>query len=447
MMEAQSASLDEYPEVDQVLVQMRVGADAEGDPEQSLTEGSEGGAGSPSATQPQTPMDTDKQAIYRHPLFPLLALLFEKCEQSTQSSDCVSSASFNVDIENFVRSQKKEGKGFFCDDPDVDNLMVKAIQVLRIHLLELEKVSDLCKDFCSRYIACLRTKMNSETLLSGGETDSPCSPVQIQTSSPLTGTLSPQGIVMSASALQQGNVTLATVNSAGQVLAGMSPWHTTSTGGTVYQPITVVTPQGQVVGQAISPQTIRINNTQLQLQLNQDLSSFFTQEDSSSKSNKRGVLPKSATNIMRTWLFQHIGHPYPTEDEKKQLAIQTNLTLLQVNNWFINARRRILQPMMDSSASDTPKSRKRTPQSRPTQRFWPMANNIASAGVGQEVAMDDDVTMVTMGMSVDELQTLTSDGATLAMQQVMMGGHSEEEDGESEEEEEEEEGGDMAGLE
>jgi hypothetical protein len=26
-------------------------------------------------------------------------------------------------------------------------------------------------------------------------------------------------------------------------------------------------------------------------------------------------------------------HPYPTEDEKKQLAIQTNLTLLQVNNW------------------------------------------------------------------------------------------------------------------
>lgn len=42
---------------------MRV--DAEGDPEQSLTEGSEGGAGSPSAMQPQTPMDTDKQAIYR----------------------------------------------------------------------------------------------------------------------------------------------------------------------------------------------------------------------------------------------------------------------------------------------------------------------------------------------------------------------------------------------
>lgn len=44
-------------------------------------------------------------------------------------------------------------------------------------------------------------------------------------------------------------------------------------------------------------------------------------------------------------------HPYPTEDEKKTIAAQTNLTLLQVNNWFINARRRILQPMLDSANS------------------------------------------------------------------------------------------------
>lgn len=28
-----------------------------------------------------------------------------------------------------------------------------------------------------------------------------------------------------------------------------------------------------------------------------------------------------------------VQHPYPTEDEKRQIANQTNLTLLQVNNW------------------------------------------------------------------------------------------------------------------
>lgn len=46
----------------------------------------------------------------------------------------------------------------------------------------------------------------------------------------------------------------------------------------------------------------------LQLQLNQDLS-LLHQDDGSSK-NKRGVLPKHATNVMRSWLFQHIGVSY-----------------------------------------------------------------------------------------------------------------------------------------
>lgn len=48
---------------------------------------------------------------------------------------------------------------------------------------------------------------------------------------------------------------------------------------------------------------------------------------------KRGIFPKAATNIMRAWLFQHLNHPYPSEDQKKQLAEETGLTILQVNNW------------------------------------------------------------------------------------------------------------------
>lgn len=49
-------------------------------------------------------------------------------------------------------------------------------------------------------------------------------------------------------------------------------------------------------------------------------------------------------------------------------------------------------------------------------------------------------TMVTM--NVESLQSLTSDGATLAVQQVMLGGHSEDESGDSGDEDDE----DMAGL-
>ncbi|XP_038150079.1 homeobox protein PKNOX1.1 isoform X1 [Cyprinodon tularosa] len=432
VMAAQTVSIDKYPKGEQQMQSVvKLDCDSEVKFEGTLVEVS-----NPVPTEPQTPMDADKASIYRHPLFPLLALLFEKCEQSTLSSECITSASFDVDIENFVRSQEKEGKPFFSEDPELDNLMVKAIQVLRIHLLELEKVSDLCKDFCSRYIACLKTKMNSETLLSG-DPGSPYSPVQgqaqnfsptkTQTPSSISGTISPQGqIVVPASALQQGNVTVTAVNPT-QVV----------TGNTVYQPVTVVTPQGQVVTQALSPGTIRVQNNQLQLQFHQDLN-LFNHEDNSTK-NKRGVLPKHATNVMRSWLFQHIGHPYPTEDEKKHIASQTNLTLLQVNNWFINARRRILQPMLDASSSETPKTKKKTPQNRPLQRFWP-DSIAAGGGTHQQVTMPDG-TMVTMNM--EGLQSLTSDGATLAVQQVMLAGHSEDESGDSGEDDDD---ADMTGL-
>jgi hypothetical protein len=49
--------------------------------------------------------------------------------------------------------------------------------------------------------------------------------------------------------------------------------------------------------------------------------------------------------MLKTWLFDHHSNPYPTEDEKKDMAERYNLTINQVNNWFINARRRLLQPL------------------------------------------------------------------------------------------------------
>jgi len=64
---------------------------------------------------------------------------------------------------------------------------------------------------------------------------------------------------------------------------------------------------------------------------------------------RRGNLPKTATNLLKGWLFHHIFHPYPTEEEKGILSVQTGLSLNQISNWFINARRRILQPMIESA--------------------------------------------------------------------------------------------------
>uniref|UniRef100_A0A8B9JPY0 Homeobox domain-containing protein n=1 Tax=Astyanax mexicanus TaxID=7994 RepID=A0A8B9JPY0_ASTMX len=360
---------------------------------------------------PQAQLESDKRAVYRHPLFPLLALLFEKCEQATQGSECITSASFDVDIENFVHQQEQDHKPFFSEDPELDNLMVKAIQVLRIHLLELEKVNELCKDFCNRYITCLKTKMHSDNLLIAA----------LHCYQHFSSVLSvnPSGIVVPACSLPQSNVTMTTINS--QVVSG----------GTLYQPVAMVTSQGQVLTQSLPQGTIQIQNTQVNL----DLSSLLDSDDKKSK-NKRGVLPKHATNIMRSWLFQHLMHPYPTEDEKRQIAAQTNLTLLQVNNWFINARRRILQPMLDASNPDpAPKAKKMKSQHRPTQRFWP---DSIVAGVlqthGPHSAGNSD-----SPLGLDGLQPLSSDSATLAMQQAMLAGADDSMDGTEDDEEDEEE--------
>lgn len=66
---------------------------------------------------------------------------------------------------------------------------------------------------------------------------------------------------------------------------------------------------------------------------------------------RRGNLPKSTTALLRTWLYDHTQHPYPSEEEKTTLATQTGLTLNQISNWFINARRRILQPQDQAQVS------------------------------------------------------------------------------------------------
>jgi hypothetical protein len=56
-------------------------------------------------------------------LFPLLALLFERCEQATQSAESPSSESFNVDIQAFVQHQERDQKPFLINDAEVDGLV------------------------------------------------------------------------------------------------------------------------------------------------------------------------------------------------------------------------------------------------------------------------------------------------------------------------------------
>ncbi|KAJ3682036.1 hypothetical protein LUZ60_014609 [Juncus effusus] len=58
------------------------------------------------------------------------------------------------------------------------------------------------------------------------------------------------------------------------------------------------------------------------------------------RKRRAGKLPGDTTSILKQWWQQHSKWPYPTEDDKAKLVEETGLQLKQINNWFINQRKR-----------------------------------------------------------------------------------------------------------
>ncbi|XP_017774934.1 PREDICTED: homeobox protein homothorax isoform X5 [Nicrophorus vespilloides] len=306
----------------------------------------------------------DKDAIYGHPLFPLLALIFEKCELATctprepgvAGGDVCSSESFNEDIAVFSKQIRQE-KPYYIADPEVDSLMVQAIQVLRFHLLELEKVHELCDNFCHRYISCLKGKMPIDLVIDerdgtkppelGGSTNGDGGTRSNADSTSHTDGASTPDVRPPSSSLSQPPSSQQTIDGSDPDAIGKwCPRREWSS-----PPDARATSDAARRGVLYSSVFLGSPGDASNASIGSGEGTGEEDDDTNGKKNqkKRGIFPKVATNILRAWLFQHLTHPYPSEDQKKQLAQDTGLTILQVNNWFINARRRIVQPMIDQS--------------------------------------------------------------------------------------------------
>ncbi|KAG7587915.1 Homeobox domain [Arabidopsis suecica] len=65
------------------------------------------------------------------------------------------------------------------------------------------------------------------------------------------------------------------------------------------------------------------------------------------KKRKKGKLPKEARQQLLDWWSRHYKWPYPSEQQKLALAESTGLDQKQINNWFINQRKRHWKPSED----------------------------------------------------------------------------------------------------
>ncbi|NXH28727.1 MEIS2 protein, partial [Myiagra hebetior] len=245
----------------------------------------------------------------RHPLFPLLALVFEKCELATCTPRepgvaggdvCSSDSSCSSHHFSFFLQVRAE-KPLFSSNPELDNLMIQAIQVLRFHLLELEKVHELCDNFCHRYISCLKGKMPIDLVIDERDGSSKSDHEELSGSSTNLADHNPSS--------WRDHDDATSTHSAG------TPGP--SSGGHASQSGDNSSEQGDGLDNSVaSPGTGDDDDP----------------DKDKKRQKKRGIFPKVATNIMRAWLFQHLTHPYPSEEQKKQLAQDTGLTILQVNN-------------------------------------------------------------------------------------------------------------------
>lgn len=77
---------------------------------------------------------------------------------------------------------------------------------------------------------------------------------------------------------------------------------------------------------------------------------------------KRRNFSKTSTEILNEYFLANINHPYPSEEVKQALAMQCNISVAQVSNWFGNKRIRYKKTM---AKNEDERRENRKPEDRP----------------------------------------------------------------------------------
>ncbi|VAI80933.1 homeobox protein knotted-1-like 11 isoform X1 [Triticum dicoccoides] len=88
------------------------------------------------------------------------------------------------------------------------------------------------------------------------------------------------------------------------------------------------------------------------------------------RKRRAGKLPGDTASTLKAWWQAHAKWPYPTEEDKARLVQETGLQLKQINNWFINQRKRNWHSNPTSSSSDKSKRKRNNAGDGNAEQSW-----------------------------------------------------------------------------
>ena len=336
-----------------------------------------------------------------HPLYPLLQSLIDKTVTyrsilTTSDPDKLfnflsqqeSPTHFAYEIQEFVKKSEQEYSPLFTEDKEINTIVLFSIKILYVYLLDLHKCCTLSYTFVHNYSDVLiqnrqRIDVSSKTTDVDDRTNS------------VNSDLTPDGLhkAQQYDCSDKNDFKQPRIKS--NIVFETNPNRIRFQEKGIYTPEYQMKPneplfQKKTIELVPDPQA---RNWQF---ASPDKTYIATPPQVSNGTHpthpthptprftKRSNLPRPAVDILKSWLFQHLVHPYPTEEEKRLLAQQTNLNLTQVNNWFINARRRILQPMMEPrSQVNMPNISQQANSMQPQQILQPQVNMQPQAPAGK----------------------------------------------------------------